>query len=69
MVLVREKGKNSFTNVSKYLLYIYVDLDGDGQAERYSLFDEALQDYFWNYDNNGLKLAQLRFYEIPTDVN
>ncbi len=69
MVLVREKGKNSFTNVSKYLLYIYVDLDGDGQAERYPLFDEALQDYFWNYDNNGLKLAQLRFYEIPTDVN
>ena len=36
---------------------------------RYSLFDEALYDYFWSYDNNGLKLVQLRFYEIPTDVN
>jgi hypothetical protein len=22
--------------------------------------------YFWSYDNEGLKLAQLRFYEIPT---
>jgi len=69
MVLVREKGKSTFDNVTRELLYIYVDLDGDGTAERYPLFDEALQDYFWNYDNNGLKLAQLRFYEVPTDVN
>lgn len=69
MVLVREKGKSSFDNVSKELLYIYADLDGDGVNERYPLFDEALQDYFWQYDNNGLKLAQLRFYEISTNVN
>lgn len=67
--LERGKGKQSFENVSKELLYIYVDLDGDGVAERYPLFDEALQDYFWDYDNNGLKLAQLRFYPISTDVN
>lgn len=69
MVMVREKGKRSFENVSKELLYIYADLDGDGTAERYNLFAEELQDYFWNYDNNGLKLLQLRFYEISTDVN
>ena len=69
MLLVRDKGKSWFDNVSKELLYIYVDLNGDGTAERYPLFDKALQDYFWDYDNNGLKLAQLRFYEIPTDVN
>jgi hypothetical protein len=69
MVLVRSKGKSKFTNVSRELLYIYVDLDGDGTVERYPLFDDALQDYFWDYDNRGLKLAQLRFYEIPTDVN
>ncbi|MGE5250158.1 MAG: hypothetical protein ACM3QS_08060 [Bacteroidota bacterium] len=69
MVLVRDKGKSWFDNVSKELLYVYVDLNGDGTPERYPLFDPALQDYFWNYDNNGLKLAQLRFYEIPTDVN
>ena len=65
----RTKGQQKFTNVSKELLYIYVDLDGDGAAERYNLFNDALQDYFWSYDNNGLKLLQLRFYEIPTDVN
>lgn len=63
VVLVREKGKSSFTNVTSQLLYVYVDLDGNGVAERYSLFDPALEDYFWSYDNNGLKLAQFRFYQ------
>jgi len=69
MVLVREKGKSSFTNVSKVLLYVYADINGDGEVERYPLFDAALQDYFWSYDNNGLKLAQLRFYPVSTNVN
>jgi hypothetical protein len=69
MVLVRNTGKSSFTNVSKQLLYVYADLDGDGTAERYPLFDDSLQDFFWEYDNTGLTLAQLRFYEIVTDVN
>lgn len=63
VVMVREKGKSSFTNVTSQLLYVYVDLDGDGVEERYPLFDSALQDYFWSYDNNGLKLAQFRFYQ------
>lgn len=69
LVAVRGTGKSSFSNVTKDLLYIYVDLDGDGTAERYNLFNDALQDYFWSYDNNGLKLLQLRFYEVPTNVN
>ncbi|MFD2247431.1 hypothetical protein [Pontibacter ruber] len=69
LVSVREKGKSSFTNVSKDLLYIYADLDSDGTTERYPLFDDRLQDYYWSYDNNGLKVLQLRFYEIPTNVN
>ena len=64
-----ERTKNSrFENVSKYLLYIYYDLDDDGKLERYPLFDPALQGYFWDYDNDGLKLLQLRFYEVPTTV-
>ncbi len=66
--LKRSKGPSKFQNVSKELLYIYVDIDEDGNLERYPLFDDALQDYFWNYDNSGLKLVQLRFYEIPTTV-
>jgi len=69
LVVVRSKGKSSFDNVSNELLYLYVDLDGDGIVERYPLFSDELQDYFWDYNNNGLKLLQLRFYPIPTDVN
>lgn len=69
MVLVRSSGKSTFSNVSKQLLYIYADYDGDGDVDRLPLFDGALEDYFWEYDNAGLHLAQMRFYEIVTDVN
>lgn len=69
LAVQRTKGKQSFDNVSNQLLYIYADLDGDGTVERMPLFDDRLQDYFWSYDNQGLKLLQLRFYEIPTNVN
>jgi hypothetical protein len=27
-----------------------------------NVFNPCLQNYFWNYNNNGLKLLQLRFY-------
>ena len=63
----RKKGRSKFSDASKALLYVYADL-GEG-LELYPLFGEALQDYFWNYDNFGLKLAQFRFYEMPSDVN
>ncbi len=69
MVLVRGTGGSKFTNVSRQLLYVYYDLDGDGEAELIPLFDDRLEDYLWDYDNKGLKLAQLRFYEQSTDVN
>jgi len=69
MVLVRDKGGSSFRNVSRELLYMYADLDGDGHLERLPLFDDGMEEYYWNHDNNGLRLAQLRFYEIPTTVD
>ena len=36
----------------------------DGLPNSYDvyLFDRCFQDYFWNYDNNGLKNLELRFY-------
>ncbi len=79
----RTPGRQKFTDVSRYLLYIYVETDiisdpdgipnsGDEvvlvEAGRYPLFDPALEDYFWEYDNNGLKLLQLRFYEVSVTV-
>ncbi len=67
-VQVRSKGGSKFTDVSRDLLYVYADLNADGTNERYNLFNDALQDYYWNYDNNGLKLLQLRFYEVPSTV-
>ncbi len=69
LTLTRSKGASKFDNVTKELLFIYADLDGDGILERVGLFSDQLQDYFWSYDDKGLKLVQLRFYEIPTNVN
>jgi hypothetical protein len=37
---------------------------GDVDWTRIALFAGNTQDWFWNYDNNGLRLAQLRFYEL-----
>jgi hypothetical protein len=69
MVLVRSTGGSKFTNVSRELLYVVADIDGDGDLDKVPLFDDRLEDFFWEYDNNKLKLAALRFYEIPTNTN
>lgn len=69
-ILELDRSHKGFDNVTKYLLYIYWDTDDDGISEvRVPLFGDALQDYFWAYDNKGLKLAQLRFYPgVQTQV-
>jgi hypothetical protein len=64
VVLVRNTGRSSFRDVTKELTTIYVDIDGDTAQERIGMFDELLYGYFWDYDNNGLRLVQLRFYPI-----
>lgn len=63
MIALKGQGKSDFEDISKLLLYLYLDLNGDGTLERYSLFDPTLQDFLWNYNNEGLKDLQLRFYE------
>jgi hypothetical protein len=37
---------------------------GDVDWTRIALFAGSTQDWFWNFDNNGLRLTQLRFYEL-----
>ena len=64
VLLVRTTGKQKFVNVTAALTTVTADIDGDGDEETVSIFDPALQDYFWNYENRGLRLAQLRFYPI-----
>jgi len=64
-VLTRRTGRSKFTNVTKQLTTLCLDTDTTpGCDTRVGIFDDALQDYFWDYDNNGLRLAQLRFYPI-----
>ncbi len=67
--LRRGHGQQKFVNVSKKLLTLWIDTDGDGVPDtRVGLFDEEAYQYFWEYDNHGLKLAQLRFYPITEDL-
>lgn len=63
------KQGSKFQNVTKYLLFVYADVDGDGAVELVPIFDDRLEGYYWDYDNNGLKLLQLRFYPCATTVN
>lgn len=67
-VLTRTKGKNTnnFTNVTKQLTTICLDTDMDLACDtRTGIFSSDAFGSFWDYDNNGLRLAQLRFYPIP----
>ncbi|MDZ4660750.1 MAG: hypothetical protein SGJ18_03940 [Pseudomonadota bacterium] len=66
--MIRSKGGSSFQNVSQELLYVYADLDLDGDVERVPLFDSALQEYFWQVDSTGRLHAQLRFCPVSTVV-
>lgn len=64
--LTRSKGQMKFEDVSRELLtmcvWVWNETAGDWEMERVYLFDEAYENYFWKYDNNGVKLVQMRFY-------
>lgn len=70
--VLQSGSKPKFTNVSTELFTITLgeniyDTDGNviiNAGETVNIFDDRLEDYFWAYDNNGLKLLQLRFYPI-----
>jgi len=68
-VLVRGTGKPQVENVSKELLTVCLDLDQIIEANpcdvREFLFDDALAQYLWNVDNQGLRNAEVRFIELP----
>jgi hypothetical protein len=83
ITIERTKGAvGKFTNVSKDLLFVDyctewdAGLDGVAGTEddvcttvdQIALFSNNLLEYFWSYDNEGLKLAQFRFYEVETDT-
>ena len=58
VTLSRTKGKQSFTDVTDALTTLVDTANGN----TYALFTGDFINFFWQYDNNGLKLAQVRFY-------
>ena len=64
-MFTRRTGKSTFRNVTNELTSLVADINGDGVLERVALFAGGLEDFFWQFDNHGLRLAQLRFYLLP----
>lgn len=76
-VFVRGTGQSLFKNVTQALTTIVIDAVAEPAAFaacggtnqnsiRVNLFDACLLGYFWQYDNNGLRLLQIRFYQNTT---
>jgi len=67
LTLSRKFGQNSYDNVTKYLLYAYACVNGS--IKRVPLFSAQTSQWYWQYDNSGLRNASLRFYPgIQTTV-
>lgn len=71
------KGGSKAVDITGNLLHMTVTIDGVTNPQLAAclgistttsttldvfLFDRCFENYFWNYDNNGLKLLELRFY-------
>jgi len=72
-VQTRTRGKSIFTDVTDELTSAVVDYciawdEFDDcitwETTRIALFSGDTEDWFWNYANNGLRLLQLRFYDV-----
>ena len=65
-VQTRKSGKSSFSDVSPDLLFLTTCVNGKSVST--PIFSQNYKNYFWQYDNQGLKLLQLRFYQVPSNV-
>lgn len=67
VLLVRDSDRK-FQNVTKELTTMCLDIDGVVENQkcdvRFGIFDNTFQDYFWDFDNHGVRLVQLRFYML-----
>ena len=71
VVTRRDPGKEVFKNVTQQLTSLNVCFDTDTtdgiddiDCFRYALFRDEFEDWHWQYDNRGLRLAQIRFYPL-----
>ena len=55
---------NKFTDVTKTLTSL-MNVSGPAGVGNYSLFAAGFSGLFWDYDNKGNKVLQLRFYLTP----
>lgn len=67
-VETRSNGKPYFDNVSKDLLFLTTCNTTTGKTTSTPLFSQNYENYFWQYDNQGLRLLQLRFYQVSSPV-
>jgi hypothetical protein len=65
-VAVRGTGQSKFTNQTSNLLFITECVNGSTVTT--PIFGNSNYEYFWQYENKGLRLAQLRFYQVPSAV-
>lgn len=71
LTLDDDSRPSKFSNQTGTLLYLYnVDIDADGDIDyrRIPLFSDVLYGYFWDYDNAGRRIVQLRFYPCGSTV-
>jgi hypothetical protein len=61
-------GVGKFSNVSSALLFLTTCNTTTGKTASTPIFSQNYQNYFWQYDNQGLRLLQLRFYQVPSAV-
>ena len=73
-ILMRTRSKPKFIDVTAELLTIVfmVTVDDDPDLTflvRVPIFDDSLEGEYWQYDNEGLKNLDVRFYDCSTDVS
>jgi hypothetical protein len=64
LTLKRGTGKSVWQDATSQLTSLEADVNGDGVLDTVALFADGLTDFFWQYDNQGLKHAQVRFYPL-----
>ena len=79
-ILVRNSSRPKFINVTAELLTIVFEVTVDADPTeggvsietfyvRIPIFSDMLENVYWQYDNEGLKNLDVRFYDCSTDVS
>ncbi len=68
VLLVRDKGRPRWDNVTAELTSLCLDTDLNGQCDtRVELFENDFEEVFWEFTNTKLRRAQIRFYPTAGD--